>query len=305
MCRKYLLADNCPDVTNAEMIDQSFDYLDIDESAPPPRGGGDESAYYYHVVSENERIFVDYWWFYSRNPSPVADKVFCGPGFRTPPYTCQEHAGDWEGLTVVLARCEEASETCVDVGGELLGPTAVRYAQHAHLLSYSWTRTLERVWEGLQRPAAPALAEIWDSFVLPPVNDNGARPVVFVARNSHASYPDACFGSCSQEVGGLPEARYDGGLPWVHNETCNGCLKPLPIDEEGEPALWSAFPGRWGSQNCILAGAYCDLSQAPRGPSFQGRYEDPADDGEWICALEARSGGSFRLGPCRQGEARE
>jgi hypothetical protein len=303
-CRKYLIADNCPDVTNAEEIDQSFDYLDIDESGTPPRGGGDESAVYYHVVRGDERVFVDYWWFYSRNPSPVADKVFCGPGFRTPPFTCQEHAGDWEGITVVIAPCEEVSDSCVDVGGELWGPTAVRYAQHAHLLSYSWERTLERVWESLGSPRADALAEIWDSLVLPAVEENGVRPVVFVARNSHASYPDPCFSSsCKQEVGGLPEARYDGGLPWSHNETCDGCLRRIPIGEEGEPALWNAFPGHWGSQECILAGAYCDLSQAPRGPSFQGRYTDPANDGEWICGEERD--GSVRLAPCGAAEARE
>ena len=142
-CRKYLVVDRCPDVNSAEEIDMTFDYLDFDESAPPPRGGGDESAYYYHVTRDGDRRFLDYWWFYSRNPSPVADKVFCGPGFRTPPFTCQEHAGDWEGMTVVVAPCEEESETCVDVGGELLGPTSVRYAQHAHLLSYSWAKTLE------------------------------------------------------------------------------------------------------------------------------------------------------------------
>jgi hypothetical protein len=306
MCRKYVITDSCPDVTSGDMIDMSFDYLDIDESAPPPRGGGDESAYYYHVVpGEGGRIFVDYWWFFSRNPSPVADQVFCGPGFRTPPFTCQEHAGDWEGITVVVAPCEEASETCVDVGGELLGPAAVRYAQHAHVLSYSFPRTLERVWESLEAPEAPALAEIWTNLVLPAVEENGVRPVVFVARNSHASYPDACLRDCVQEVGGLPEAHYDGGLPWTHNLTCDGCLRPLPLAEAGGEASWNAFPGRWGSQECILAGAYCDLSQAPRGPSFQHRYDDPADEGEWICAVESRSDDTFRLGRCGRGQEGE
>jgi hypothetical protein len=204
----------------------------------------------------------------------------------------------------VIAPCEEPSDSCVDVGGELWGPTAVRYAQHAHLLSYSWERTLERVWGSLDSPRADALAEIWDSLVLPAVEENGVRPVVFVARNSHASYPDPCFSSsCKQEVGGLPEARYDGGLPWSHNETCDGCLRRLPIGENGEPALWNAFPGHWGSQECILAGAYCDLSQAPRGPSFQRRYTDPANDGEWICGEERV--GSVRLAPCGAAEARE
>jgi hypothetical protein len=298
-CRKYLVVDNCPDVTSAEEIDMSFDYLNIDESAPPPRGGGDDSAYYYHVSRDGERIFLDYWWFYSRNPSPVADKVFCGPGFRTPPFTCQEHAGDWEGLTVVVAPCEEESESCVDVGGELLGPKSVRYAQHAHLLSYSWPKTLEPLWESLEAPPGRGLAVVWNEVVIPTIDNHGVRPVAFVARNSHASYPDPCFGNCQQEVGGLPEARYDGGIPWSHNLSCDGCLKPLPLDENGEDASWNAFPGRWGSQECILAGAYCDLSPAPRGPSFQTRYDEPTDDGEWICIIGTDSEGTPRLGRCR------
>ena len=299
-CRKYLVVDRCHDVESAEDIDMTFDYLDIDESAPAPRGGGDESAYYYHVTRDGDRRLLDYWWFFSRNPSPVADKVFCGPGFRTPPFTCQEHAGDWEGMTVVVAPCESESESCVDVGGELLGPTSVRYAQHAHLLSYSWAKTLEPVWGNLPSPQAPADAVVWDEVVQRTVDNNGVRPVAFVARNSHASYPDVCFGNCRQEVGSLPEARYNGGIPWAHNLACDGCLKPLPIDEDGNEASWNAFPGRWGSQECILAGAYCDLSPAPRGPSFQTRYDEPTDDGEWICILGTGSGGSFRLGPCSQ-----
>jgi hypothetical protein len=297
-CRKYLVVDSCPDVNSADEIDMTFDYLDIDESAPPPPGGGDDSAYYYHVTRDGERIFIDYWWFYSRNPSPVADKVFCGPGFRTPPFTCQEHAGDWEGLTVVVAPCEPESESCVDVGGELLGPKSVRYAQHAHLLSYSWSRTLEPLWASLQAPQARQLALVW-SRVMPTIANHGVRPVAFVARNSHASYPDPCFGNCKQEVGRLPEARYDGGIPWSRNVTCGDCLKPLPLDENGNDASWNAFPGRWGSQECILAGAYCDLSPAPRGPSFQTRYDQPTADGEWICIIRTDSGGEPRLGRCR------
>jgi hypothetical protein len=298
-CRKYLVVDRCPDVEKAEDIDMTFDYLDIDESAPPPRGGGDGSAYYYHVTRDGDRRFLDYWWFYSRNPSPVADKVFCGPGFRTPPFTCQEHAGDWEGMTVVVAPCEEESESCVDVGGELLGPTSVRYAQHAHLLSYAWARTLEPVWASLEAPQARQVADVWNDVVLRTIENHGVRPVAFVARNSHASYPDACFGNCRQEVGSLPEARYDGGIPWAHNRSCDDCLKPLPLDENGDDASWNAFPGRWGSQECILAGAYCDLSPAPRGPSFQRRYDEPTDDGEWICIIGTSSEGKPRLGRCR------
>ena len=69
-------------------------------------------------------------------------------------------------------------------------------------------------------------------------------------------------------------------MPWVYNDVCDGCVLALPLTTEGEPALWNAFPGRWGAQSCILAGAYCDLSGAPKGPSFQERYRDPGGEVE-------------------------
>ena len=118
--RRQLLA--CRD---AELIDENQDYLELEEAPGTPRGGNDTSAVYYHVTrgGDEGRVYVDYWWFYPRNPSPVADKVFCGPGLRTPPFTCQEHAGDWEGLTVVLLPCSD----CQSVGEDSLAPVEIRY----------------------------------------------------------------------------------------------------------------------------------------------------------------------------------
>jgi hypothetical protein len=276
MCRGGLRGDNCEDLENAREIDDSFDYLEISDAPPPRRGGDDGSGYYYRVVRDAQRVYVDYWWFYSRNPSPIAGEVFCGPGFRTPPFTCQEHVGDWEGLTMVLQSCQTRSGRCVDVGGELLAPAAVRYAQHEHVVQYEWARRLEEFWRSLPRPNSAALGPVWDRSVLPAAAEHGTRALVFVARNSHASYPRPCFGNCKQETRDLPEGRHDGGQPWTHNGECQGCLKPLPITPEGAPALWNAFTGRWGAQRCILGGAYCDLSGAPRGPSQQRRYREPA-----------------------------
>ena len=276
MCRGGLRGDRCESVESAGAIDDSFDYLEVTDAPPPRRGGDSGSAYYYHVVREGQDVYVDYWWFYSRNPSPVAGEVFCGPGLRTPPFTCQEHSGDWEGLTMVLETCGLESATCADVDGELLRAAAVRYGQHEHVVEYDWAGDLEGRWRSLPHPTSAALGPVWESSVLPAAAEPGTRALAFVARNSHASYPFACFRSCRQETRDLPEGRFDGGQPWTHNGGCEGCLKPLPVTELGEPALWNAFSGRWGAQRCILGGAYCDLAGAPRGPSLQGRYDDPA-----------------------------
>lgn len=278
MCRKAVGDDSCDTVVDAAEIDENLDYLVVDDASGTPPGGDGRSAVYSHVVRHEGRVYVDYWWFYSRNPSPVAGKVFCGPGLRTPPFTCQEHVGDWEGLTVVLGPCEEEAEDCQDFDGELLGPEEVRYGQHEHVAAYDWDSVLKPFWGSLQAPTAPALRETWESVVLPAVAAAGARPVAFVARNSHASYPAPCFRDCKQQTRELPEGLHDGSVPWVHNAACDECAKPFPLMSEGDPALWNAFPGRWGEQSCILAGAYCDLSGAPKGPSSQRRYEEPYSD---------------------------
>ena len=278
MCRGAVSGDDCERLGSPAELDDAFDYLEVADAAAPRRGGDAGSAYYYHVVRAGETALVDYWWFYSRNPSPVAGEVFCGPGLRTPPFTCQEHAGDWEGVTVVLEPCPAESPTCIDVAGRLLAPTVVRYAQHEHVVPYAWDE-LEELWDTLPRPTSAALGPVWETSVLEAAAAGEPRPLVFVARNSHASYPFACFRSCRQVGRDLPEARFDGGQPWTHNAAgCDGCVKPLPVTAAGEPALWNAFSGRWGAQRCILAGAYCDLSGAPRGPSHQRRYRDPSGE---------------------------
>jgi hypothetical protein len=296
MCRKAVGDDNSSVVESAELIDANQDYLELEEASGTPRGGNDTSAIYYRVTRPAEAgpVYVDYWWFYSLNPSPVADKVFCGPGFRWPPFTCQQHAGDWEGLTVVLARCAKGETGCEDVRGENLAPEEVRYGQHEFVVAYGWDEVLTPYWSSLDVPdAAQAVEDAWQSLVLPAIADAGARPIAFVARNSHATYPNPCFGGCKQETRNLFEAPHNGAVSWVHNDSCDECVKPLPLTGDGEPALWNAFPGRWGEQDCILAGAYCDLSGAPRGPAFQERYKEPdGDDVEPIC-LRGR-----RLDPC-------
>jgi hypothetical protein len=143
-----------------------------------------------------------------------------------------------------------------------------------------------------------SVRDAWETVIVDAIRIHGVHPIAFVARNSHASYPSPCFGGCRQETRDLPEAEHDGVVPWAHNNACTECVKPLPLTLERQPALWNAFPGHWGEQACILAGAYCDLSGAPTGPALQRRYKDPARvKVEQICLTRTSSGPPL-LDPC-------
>lgn len=267
MCRKTIRGESCDLVTDATLIDQNADYLNFNSLplGPGDSTGGDKSAYYYHVVDEPPaRVYIDYWWFFAENPNPVASAVFCRAGLRGPGVSCFQHRADWEGITVVLAPCDEQRATrtaCVSIpdtrvhSDRRVRLVQVNYAQHSGVKRYPWSK-LEREWRKRG------------------ISMLGERPLVYVALSSHASYPLPCPRGCGREE------SYDGLRPWDNNGSTDQksrkeWLTPLPVDEAGDPALWNAFPGPWGGQNCILAGAYCDGSGAPRAPSFQKRYDKP------------------------------
>lgn len=285
--------DECEGVRRAAALDRSANFVEIADFTGE-RGGGPGSAYYYHVVDKDRpnRIYVDYWWYFTRNPSPVGAAVGCGPGARWVGITCHDHPSDWEGVTVVLGPCPAGRQDCVRSGEELWAPLAVRYAQHEHVVSYPWS-TLTELWRGYP-------------------DRKPARLLVYVARDSHASYPAPCAGECKQYANypllnaDLPfvdekrdEGAHDGRLEWNYNDTCSqkedgddasaaDCLEPMPITTAGLAASWNAFRGKWGRQTCILAGAYCDTSKAPGSPAGQGRYRDPGQPGPWLCVADRR-----------------
>jgi hypothetical protein len=292
---------DCSQVERLSDLHLAVDYIRI-EDVTGVRGGAGGSAYYYHVYDRDEsagRIYVDYWWYFTRNPSPVGATVGCGPAARWVGVTCHDHPSDWEGVTVVLDRCAGPGERCVPRGeDEFWKPVAVRYAQHEQTVSYVWEPTLVRLW-----------AEI------PPLSL--VRPYVYVAKDSHASYPTACSKGCKQYaryVGKLAsyplvgrrrdEGSFDGGLEWRWNDArCiridpgsppprkgkhPDCLLPLPITEKGLAASWNAYPGPWGTQTCIVAGTYCDTSKAPPGPSQQHRYREPGAKGPLRCLVSSQ-----------------
>jgi hypothetical protein len=268
-CRSALGGKACKTLEREADVDLDADYLSVADVVGP-RGGGPNSSIYYHVVAGDRRVYVDYWWYFTRNPTPVAAGVFCAPGFQLPGLTCHEHASDWEGVTVVLGPCETFGPPCSRFRDRRWAPAAVRYAQHEFLVSYAWRPTLVRLWKDRSRPVL--------------------RPLVFVANNSHASYPNACRQRCKQLrtlLGrSVSEAAHNGRVPWSRNSDCGDCVRRLPLTRDDQPALWNAFDGRWGTQKCILAGSYCDASRAPGAPSNQSRYDDPSQPGPWLCLAQ-------------------
>lgn len=285
---------DCDTLTGEKPLDVDDGYLAL--PGPGPRldrlVSGLRSVLYYHVdwpASEgwprppraksrpagDNRVYVDYWWYFPYNPSP-GNAGFCGPGFTTDGWTCHDHESDWEGITVALTRDERG----------LFVPESVTYAQHRIGLTYDWSAAVQR-WKRLSDLRVCgrfARGMCWrDADAIPRYED--PHPIVFVADESHASYAEPCAGGCNQ-VGGLvtralPEGRHDGAKPWPLNgdEACNsarGCLERLPHDLNGEPALWNAFRGPWGRKRCVVW-VLCDTGSAPPGPAqaHNSRYMRP------------------------------
>lgn len=146
--------------------------------------------------------------------------------------------------------------------------TRVQYAQHDKVIGYDWD-VLRRRWEGDPRVAA----------LTAKVADASTRPLAFVARGTHATYPTPC-GSCFQVASTVVgEEPHHGDLAWVGNNTgaCgrSSCLQTLPTRRGGRrPALWSAYAGTWGDHHCFLT-YYCDSGTPPSAPGRQGRYLAP------------------------------
>ena len=256
-------------------------YLDIDgegdrreyqapQRSPACRRGGlldcdDQpgSAIYYHVTSSNQRFYIDYWWFLRFNNFGLTNCSSGGSGI------CDEHEGDWEGITLVTAPQDEDT---LDY---------VVYAAHKGTSRYPAERLERR--EG--------------------------RPVVYVANGSHASYPRPCRGTivCFQPnvfagLFELPETDIDGRRPWARNddecppEADGSCLLPLPGAEPGQTS-WTTWAGLWG-ETC---GNRCHERhpQAPASPGLQNRFQHPwcsIQDGAQTCDSTAQ-GCSDWLGP--------
>jgi hypothetical protein len=133
-------------------------------------------------------------------------------------------------------------------------------------------------WEGVRviPPAGGADLEVHydahgrsESYIdIEPETATTGRPVVYVARGTHASYPRPCAperGLCRQTGTKLPDGRFNGQAGWGRNTTgdCGQtCLLPLPVGS------WADWPGRWG-RDCDRGG--CHRIKGPDSPRRQNR----------------------------------
>jgi hypothetical protein len=206
------------------------------------------SAIYYHVTESNDRFYIDYWWFLRFNHFYRSVPNFsCHSAFARENGICDEHEGDWEGVTAVTS---PGDDTQLDY---------VVYAAH----------------KGTFRYAASELHP-----------EQGTRFDVYVARGSHASYPKPCSKSCSQPIAlaaqglvTLPESSFDGTKDWARDgENCvanarNSCLLSLPRTDE-DPQAWTAWQGQWGA-GCGDACGGRPGAASPSSPGLQARYQTP------------------------------
>jgi hypothetical protein len=226
-----------------------------------------QTPIFHHVFRDGERVYIDYWWFFAHNPTPVLRGFVCGRALTRGwlGQGCAEHAADWEGITLVLKRgcsATAGARSCIRRHGATYEIHAVHYAQHEHVVVYPW-KHLQHAWGQRQRD--------WPLLR----NYTHGRPLVFVALNSHASYAMPCIRVCWQLGARFLTEPRDGGAAWDHNDTCRNCVVKIPTDGGGKPVAWAKDPKPYGKPNCILFETYCDGQPAPRGPAFQTRYKDP------------------------------
>ncbi len=263
-CTRMEGGPECRPIENAEDFDRLTresgalgppTYLDIaggrvDEYHGPEKCGELEdcgtkprSAIYYHVIESNNRFYVDYWWFLRFNHFPRSvPSISCRSQKALEADVCDEHEGDWEGVTVVTPPDEDEK---VDY---------VVYAAHKGTFRYTASQLQMR---------------------------EGTRPTVYVAQGSHASYPERCARGCSQPpalaVDGLvdlPESDFDGEEEWARNgEKCvpnapDSCLESLSSQ------AWTTWPGLWGA-GCGDACGRSAVDNSPHSPGVQTRYLSP------------------------------
>jgi hypothetical protein len=266
LCEKrQALSSLCPTVTRSADLHNDGGHLAFDlKDVAKIR---DDSTIYVNVTrfgnDHPKAVYLDYWWFFPHNPTGAGRGALCGVGFVLAGATCFDHQSDWEGITVVL---DESSDPPT--------PSAVLYAQHDGTTRYPWA-TLQRLWhEGGGGGDVERVRRRFRQRI-----DTNRRPLVFVARGTHASYPKSCASEACHVAGvQLNEKSHDGKKAWSGNDTrsCQSiCVAALPTRRTGNKrALWNAFDGPWGAVSCFAV-VICTSSEPPLAPGAQTRYRNP------------------------------
>jgi hypothetical protein len=237
---------------------------------------GERSAIYYHVTESNNRFYIDYWWFLRFNHfSRSLPGLSCRAEITREQSVCDEHEGDWEGVTVV---------------------TRPGYDEHIDYVVYAAHKGTFR-YAAQNGTAAHAASQL--------TLREGTRPIVYLAQGSHAAYPVACAHSCHQppELAAdglidLPEGNYDGMRSWGRNaDNCapnakGSCLQSLTAQP------WTTWAGQWGAGCTSACGGAVDAN-SPHSPGVQARYETPwcsSQNGAFTCDGRSLHCGDW-LGP--------
>ena len=249
---KQVVVGNCTNVDESSDIRNGSNYLEFNTQKLAQHTEG--TTIYVHVTDHDGLKYLDYWWYLPDNPSNAGGGALCGAGFVVAGYTCHDHQSDWEGVTVV-----------VDPKSDQPSPDAVVYSGHTNRTRYTW----------------PALERLWSTGYTATVARNHAsteRPLVFIARGTHAAYPTGCRAACTDPFTFHKEEPHDGRLPWPgprEPECVALCITALPTTDRGrKPARWNAYNGRWGNTRCELI-VFCSSADPPRSPGQQGRYKKP------------------------------
>jgi len=249
---RQALVGNCTNVDSSSDIRNGSNYLEFNTRKLAEHT---EGTTIYVRVSDHEGLkYLDYWWYLPDNPSNAGSGALCGAGFVVAGYTCHDHQSDWEGMTVL-----------VDPPSGDPNPLAVVYSGHQHRTRYTWS-ALERLWA--------------TGYTATVARDNRrpGRPLVFIARGTHAAYPTGCPTRCTDKFTNQHEEPHDGRLPWpgAREADCVAlCVTALPTTDRGRrPARWNAYNGRWGTANCELI-VFCSSADPPRSPGQQVRYQRP------------------------------
>jgi hypothetical protein len=206
-------------------------------------GDGPLSAIYFWEtsLSDGQGYYLDYWLFYRYNDWPG---IVGG-----------DHEGDWESVTVAQSQPVTSPNTF----------DFATFSQHGHWYSYL-RENLSCDGGGPGSCGSTA--------------GSAQRITVYVARGSHANYPERCEQDvCSRNDSDIiGEGRHNGAATW-ENDSEPAALLPLPTP--GEPASWTSWPGRWGKPAGPNGPAWGD-----NGEHFYAPWDaDGCADGNEGCPL--------------------